>query len=78
MATVANIGENRWVVHMGSPNDSRVTVEVNMSLDTAERIAERETERLVSLNPDRDEIEPETVGSAVLSVLGLHAAGGKP
>ena len=78
MATVANIGENRWVVHMGSPSDSRVTVEVNMSLDTAERIADRETDRLASLNPGREDIEPESVGSAVLSVLGLFAAGGKP
>ena len=78
MPTVANIGENRWVVHLGSPSDSRVKVEVNMSLDTAERIVERETKRLASLNPGREDIEPESVGSAVLSVLELFAAGGKP
>ena len=78
MATVANLGENRWVVHMGSPSDSCVTVEVNMSLETAQRIAERETERIATLNPGRDDIDPETVGSAVLSVLGLFATGGKP
>ena len=78
MATVANPGENQWVVHMGSPSDSCVTVEVNMSVETAKRIAERETERIAALNPGRDDINPETVGSAVLSVLGLFAAGGKP
>lgn len=78
MATVANLGENRWVVHMGSPSDSCVSVEVNMSLETAKRIAERETERIAALNPGRDDLDPETVGSAVLSVLGLYAAGGKP
>ena len=78
MATVVNLGENRWVVHMGSPSDSCVTVEVHMSLETATRIAERETKRIAALNPGRDDINPESVGSAVLSVLGLFAAGGKP
>lgn len=78
MATVASVGENRWVVHMGSPSDSRVTVEVNMSFETAKRIAERETKRIAALNPGRDDISPESVGSAVLSVLGLFAAGGRP
>lgn len=75
MATMAKIGENRWVVHMGSPSDSCVTVEVNMSLETARRIAEKETKRIAALNPGRDDIDPESVGSAVLSVLGLFAAG---
>ena len=78
MATVANLGENRWVVHMGSPSDSCVTVEVNMNLETATRIAERETKRIAALNPGRDDINPETVGSAVLSVLGLFASGSQP
>jgi hypothetical protein len=63
---------------MGSPSESCVTVEVNMSLETAMRIAERETQRIAALNPGRDDLDPETVGSAVLSVLGLFAAGGKP
>ena len=62
---------------MGSPSDSCVTVEVNMSLETATRIAERETQRIAALNPGRDDLDAETVGSAVLSVLGLFAAGGK-
>ncbi len=78
MATVESVGENRWIVHMGSPSESCVTVEVNMSLETAMRIAERETQRIAALNPGRDDLDPETVGSAVLSVLGLFAAGGKP
>lgn len=78
MATVQNVGENRWIVHMSSPSDSCVTVEVSMSLETAMRIAERETQRIAALNPGRDDLDPETPGSAVLSVLGLFAAGGKP
>ena len=78
MATVENAGEQRWVVHLGSPDESRVTVEVNMSAETARRIAERETERIAALNPGRDDLDPQSVGSAVMSVLGLYAAGGNP
>ena len=78
MATVENAGEQRWVVHLGSLDESRVTVEVNMSAETAKRIAERETERIAALNPSRDDLDPQSVGSAVMSVLGLYAAGGKP
>ena len=78
MATVQNAGKNRWIVHMGSPSDSSVKIEVNMSLETAMRIAERETDRIAALNPGRNDLDPETPGSAVLSVLGLFAAGGKP
>ena len=63
---------------MGSPDDSSVSVEVNMSLETANRIAERETRRIAALNPGRGDLHPETVGSAVFSVLGLFAVGGKP
>ena len=63
---------------MGSPDESRVTVEVNMSLETARKIAERETERIAALNPGRNDLDPQTVGSAVMSVLGLFAAGWKP
>ena len=78
MATVQNAGEQRWVVHLGSPDESCVTVEVNMSAQTAKRIAERETERIAALNPGRDDLDPQSVGSAVMSVLGLYAAGGNP
>lgn len=78
MATVEKAGERRWIVHLGSPDESRVTVEVNMSAETAKRIAQRETERIAALNPGRDDLDPQSVGSAVMSVLGLYAAGGKP
>ena len=78
MATVENAGERRWIVHLGSPDESRVSVEVNMSAETAKRIAERETERIAALNPGRDDLDAQSVGSAVMSVLGLYAAGGKP
>ena len=78
MATVECAGKERWVVHLGSPDDSRVTVEVNMSAETAKRIAERETERIAALNPARDDLDPQSVGSAVMSVLELYSAGGRP
>ena len=78
MATVENAGERRWVVHLGSPEESRVTVEVNMSAETARRIAERETERIAALNPGRDDLDPHSVGSAVMSVLELYATGTTP
>ena len=78
MATVENAGEERWFVHLGRPDESRVTVEVNMSAETARRIAERETERLAALNPGRDDLDPQSVGSAVMSVLELYSTGWKP
>ena len=77
MATIQSAGQDRWVVHMGSPNDSQVTVEVHMNLETAKKIAERETRRIADLNPGRDDLDPQTVASAVLSVLGLFAAGSR-
>ncbi len=48
MATVENAGKQRWGVHLGSPDNSCVTVEVNTSAETAKRIAERETERIAA------------------------------
>ena len=75
MATVYNPEENRWVIHMGSHDDSQVTVEVHMSPETAKKIANRETERIAALNPGRNDLDPQTPGTAVLSVLGLFAAG---
>ena len=75
MASVHNVGEDHWVVRMGNPDQSQVTVEVHMSLETAKRIAERETRRIAALNPGRDDLDPQTAGSAVLSVLGLFAVG---
>lgn len=77
MATVENMDENRWVVHMDSPSDSHIVVEVNMSPETAKNITERETQRIAALNPGRDDIDPQTVGSAVMSVLDLFATGAR-
>ena len=76
MPTVHSVGEDRWVVHMGSTSESQATVEVHMSLETARKIAERETQRIAALNPGRDDLDPQSVGSAVLSVLGIFASGG--
>ena len=75
MASVHSAGENRWVVHMGTTDKSQVTVEVHMGLETARKLAERETQRIAALNPGRDDLDPQTAGSAVLSVLGLFATG---
>ena len=77
MATIHNTGPNRWVVDMSSPEESRVTVEVHMNPETANKIAERETQRITDLNPGRDDLEPQTVASAVLRVLGHFAAGNR-
>ena len=77
MATVRSTGPNLWVVHMGSPDESKVTVEIHMDEKTAKRIAEREARRIADLNPGCDDLHPQTVASAVLSVLGLFAAGSR-
>ena len=75
MATIQSSGQDRWIVHMGSRDDSQVTVEVHMNLETARKLADRETERIAALNPGRDDLGPETAASASLSVLGHFAAG---
>lgn len=77
MAIVQSAGPNRWVVHMSSPDESQVTVEIDMNREIAAKIAERETQRIAALNPGRDDLDPQTVASAVLSVLGLFAAGNR-
>ncbi len=77
MATIQSVGQNRWVVHLGSPDESQVTVEVHMKPETAKKIADRETQRIAALNPSRDDLEPQTVASAVLSVLGIFATGSR-
>ena len=77
MATVSKLDENRWQVHMGSRTKSEVMIEVHMSRAMAEQIAARETERLKELNRGRDDLPPESVGSAVLNVLGLYATRGR-
>ncbi len=75
MPTVRRIDASRWVVHTESPLDTTVRVEVNMSPETARRISERETRRIAALNPELDDLEPESVGSAVLRALEAFAAG---
>lgn len=77
MATVSKLDENHWQVHMGSRTNSEVMIEVHMSRAMAEQIAARETERLKELNRGRDGVPPESVGSAVLNVLGLYATRGR-
>ena len=77
MATVSKFDANHWQVHMGSRKNSEVMIEVHMSRAMAEQIAARETDRLKELNRDRDDVPPESVGSAVLNVLGLYATTGR-
>lgn len=62
---------------MGGEGQSEVTVQVHMSKAMAERLAQRETDRLRVLNPERTDIPAESVGSAVLNVLGLYASGSR-
>lgn len=73
MATVWHDGRRRWVVHLAAQAESEVTIEVHMSRETAEKLATRETARLQALNPGRDDLAPEDVGTAVLHVLSLYA-----
>ena len=77
VATVSKLDANRWEVHMGSRESSQVTIEVHMSRALAEQIAARETERIKQINRGRDDLPPESVGSAVLNVLGLYATTGR-
>ena len=76
MASVIHQG-GLWQVHMGGEDQSEVTVQVHMSAEMAERLARRETDRLKELNPERVDLPPESVGSAVLNVLGLYASGSR-
>ena len=76
MASVALNGR-RWTVHMDAEDKAEVTVEVHMTAEMAEQIASRETARIKAINPQRDDIPPESVGSAVMNVLGLYATMGR-
>ena len=78
MASVRKVSvrPERWEVHLASQSKSEVAVEVNMSKEMAEKLANLETSRMAELNPDAD-LEPEDVGSAVLNILGIHAANGR-
>ena len=74
MATVWHDGGDRWVVHLAAQARSEVTIEVRMSRETADKLAAREAARLQALNPGRDDLPPEDVGTAVLHVLSLYAS----
>jgi len=74
MASVKNMGSNEWVVHLAGEDKSEVSVTVYMPLETAEKLAARETERISALNPGRTDLPVQTVASAILSLLGLEAA----
>ena len=74
MASVWHDGRDRWIVHLAARAKSEVTVEVRMSRETAEKLAAREAARLQALNPGRDDLPPEDVGTAVLHVLSLYAS----
>lgn len=74
MATVSHVGRDHWVVHLAAKAQSEVTIEVRMSRDTAKKLAAREAARLQALNPGRDDLPPEDVGTAVLHVLSLYAS----
>ena len=77
MASVQQTSSDRWVVHMGSKEDSEVTIEVHMSRKAAAKIAALEANRIARLNPGRNDLPPETPGMAVLGVLGLFMANGR-
>ena len=77
VATVSKLDANRREVHMGSRESSEVTIVVHMSRAMAEQIATRETERLKEFNRDRDDVQPESAGLAVLNVFGLYATTGR-
>lgn len=74
MATVWHDGGDRWVVHLAAQARSEVTIEVRMSRETADKLAAREAARLQALNPGREDLPPEDVGTAVLHVLSLYAS----
>ena len=73
MATVQHDGGDHWVVHLAGEDKSEVTIEVHMSRETADKLAARETARLQALNPGRDDLPPDDVGTAVLHALSLYA-----
>ena len=71
MASVKKLSPSRWVVYMASQSaaDSEVTVELKMSGATANSLAYAEVCRLAALNPERDDLPSEDVGSAILGIL---------
>lgn len=76
MASVRHPSPKRWVVHLASQSasDSEVTVELRMSKATAKNLAHAESCRIAALNPGREDLPAEDVGSAVLGILSSVAA----
>ena len=77
MATVRQQSADSWEIHLGAASNSEVSVLVQMSRETAEKLAALEASRLASLNPGRSDLPPSNPGMAVLNVLGLYAANGR-
>ena len=78
MASAFDHGDgDLWDVYMESKDQSEVTVRIHMSNAMAKRLVQRETDRVRGLNPDRVDIPEESVGSAVMNVLGLYASGSR-
>ena len=76
MASVRHPSPTRWVVHLASQSasDNEVTVELRMSKATADNLAHAETCRIAALQPGRNDLPAEDVGSAVLGILSSVAA----
>ena len=76
MASVRHLSATRWVVNLASQSDSdsEITVELRMSKKTADELAHAEVSRLAALNPGRDDLPVDDVGSAVLGILSSFAA----
>ena len=77
MATITQHSVDRWEVHLGTKAKSAVTVEVHMSRETADMLAELEAKRLACLNQERSDLPAANPAMAVLNVLGLYAANGR-
>ncbi len=75
MAVTRQITPDHYVVHMGSPSKSKVTVEVHMSREEAARLMQKETARRQRLNPNHpvDEVGPTDLADAVLMILMMAA-----
>lgn len=77
MATVSQVSPDRWRVEMDPGAEHEMIVEVQMSRETANKIANLETERVARLNPGRTDLPRWSLGVAILNVLGLYAANGR-
>ena len=51
---------------------------MNMRQEIADRTAKREAERIAALTPSRNDRDPLSVGSALMSVLGMFPVDDQP